>query len=70
MNTVERIQEQVQSLPEPVQQEVLDFVEYLAHKLRREDTRWSEFSLKTALHGLEDETWPEYTKNDFKEQWK
>ena len=32
MTTVEQIQEQVQHLPEPLQQEVLDFVEYLRLK--------------------------------------
>ncbi len=69
MTTVERIYEQVQSLPEPLQQEVLDFVEYLAHKLRREDTQWSQFSLQAALRGLEDEVWPEYTEAALKEKW-
>lgn len=48
MTTVERIQEQVQHLPEPLQQEVLDFVEYLRlkqtkHQRRtaKQDTAWS-----------------------------
>jgi hypothetical protein len=69
MKTADRIHEQVQGLPESVQREVLNFVEYLAHKLRQEDTRWSEFSLKTALRGLEDDVWPEYAEDDLKEKW-
>ena len=32
MNTLVRIAEQTQKLPEPLQQEVLDFIEFLQHK--------------------------------------
>jgi len=48
MTTIERIQEQVQHLSEPLQQEVLDFVEYLRLKqvkhqrpTAQQDTTWS-----------------------------
>jgi hypothetical protein len=48
MTTVERIQKQVQHLPEPLQQEVLDFVEYLRLKQTlvqgsraQRDTTWT-----------------------------
>jgi hypothetical protein len=47
----------------------LDFVEYLAHKLRQEETAWSHLSLKTAMEGMEHETWPEYREEDFVEKW-
>ena len=70
MKTVDRIYERVQVLPESVQQEVLDFVENLAHKLRQKEMHWSELSLKAALHGLEDDVWPEYGEEDFKEKWR
>ena len=32
MNTLVRIAEQTQKLPEPLQKEVLDFIEFLQHK--------------------------------------
>lgn len=41
MTISERIQEKLRGLPEPPQREVLDFVEYLAHKRRKEDDEWS-----------------------------
>jgi len=63
------IHDKVQTFPELMQREVLDFVEYLAQKRRQEDTGWTAFSLKAALRGLENETWPEYGPQDFKEQW-
>ena len=41
MNTADRIHEQVQHLPEPLQKAVLHFVEYLIRKPRREDDEWA-----------------------------
>jgi len=69
MTISERIQERLRGLPEPTQREVLDFVEYLAHKLRKEDDEWSRLSVTAALRGLEEETWPQYNEADFKEKW-
>lgn len=69
METADHIYEQVRALPEPLRREVLDFVEYLARKLREEDTGWSELSLRAALRGLEGEAWPEYGEEDLKEKW-
>ena len=69
MNTAERIHEQVQHLPEPAQQIVLDFVEQLAQRLRQEDLDWVISSLQAALSGMEDDIWPEYGEADFKERW-
>lgn len=69
MNIADRINEQVQALPERMQEEVLNFVGYLSHKLLQEDRRWSEFSMRSALRGMEDEEWPEYSEEDFKEKW-
>ena len=69
MSTADRIHEEVQHLPEPLQEEVLHFVEYLIRKPRQEDDEWATWSLQSALRGLEDEVWPEYNDEDFKERW-
>ena len=63
------IQEKVKFLPEPMQQEVLDFVDYLLQRSKQEDVLWSKLSLRWALRGLEDEQWPEYDVQDLKETW-
>ena len=69
MNTADRIHEQVQHLPEPAQQTVLDFVEQLTRRLRQEDHDWAAWSLQAAVWGTEDDIWPEYDEADFKEKW-
>ncbi|MGH7255380.1 MAG: DUF2281 domain-containing protein [Nitrospirales bacterium] len=69
MTISERIHEKLSSLPEPLQQEVLDFIEYLTQKLRKEDEQWTELSVAAALRGLEGDTWPEYNEGDLKEKW-
>jgi hypothetical protein len=69
MKTSDAINKKVHELPEPLQREVLDFVEYLAGKQAKEDSDWSVFSLTSALRGLENETWPEYGEEDIKEKW-
>lgn len=56
MTLAERISDQLKSLPEVSQREVLDFVEFL--KLRhgdRDTGDWGRFSLEQALRGMEDE---------------
>jgi hypothetical protein len=65
MTETERIIEYIRVLPESVQQEVLDFAEYLGHKTQ-EDSEWSSLSLTHAMRGMEVEDSP-YTKNDLKE---
>ena len=69
MKTSDAINKKLSILPEPLQREVLDFVEYLASKHGRENKDWSAFSLACALRGLEDEPWPEYGEKDIKEKW-
>ncbi len=59
----------VKSLSEPAQREVLDYVEYLELKSRKDDQEWSEISLRTALRGIETESWPEFGPDDVKERW-
>jgi hypothetical protein len=69
MKTAEVIYQKVKALPESSQGEVLDFVEYLTHKLRREDATWSEMSLSNALRGMENDVWPDYDEKALKEHW-
>jgi len=69
MAIAELVQEKVKLLPEPIQREVLDFVDYLLQKSRQEDVLWSTLSLRWALRGLEDEEWPEYDAQGLKEKW-
>ncbi len=69
MNTVDRIHEQVQHLPESAQQTVLDFIQQLSQRLRQEDCGWGSWSRQAALWGIEGDMWPEYGEVDFKEKW-
>ncbi|MDR3714189.1 MAG: DUF2281 domain-containing protein [Puia sp.] len=67
------IVERVQRLPEPLQAEVLDFVEFLLAKTsekagKEANRRWMGFSLQSALRGMENE--PElYADKDLKERF-
>ncbi len=68
MDIVERIIEELKSIPESAQSEVLDFVEYLKSKKSRkeEDSEWPRFSLDSAMRGIEEEPSP-YDIKDIKE---
>ena len=56
MNLADKISQKVQALPAEKQAEILDFVDFLEKKLTRaEEQAWSEFSLASAMRGLEDE---------------
>ena len=63
------IHDRVESLPEPAQTAVLDFVDFLLFKFKEEEAVWSQFSLTSALRGLEDEEWPEYGGDELTERW-
>ena len=72
MTIDEMIQESVQKLPADKKAEVLDFVGYLLTKteqdnVRLDDVNWSRLSLTAAMRGMEDETEPEYSREDLKE---
>jgi hypothetical protein len=74
MLTVEKINREMQKLPEPLQNEVLDFVEFLLHKSQggvsqKEEREWNHFSLKSAMKGMEDDVFPEYSESDYIEKW-
>ncbi len=68
MTTAEQVYSQLQLLPETAQRTVLDFVEFLAQKQAQDELMWSTFSVASALRGLEEDEWPEYTEDDFKER--
>ena len=69
MITAERIHEQVQKLPEPLQAEILDFIEFLMQRqsVRKQNSDWSNHSLATAMRDIEED--PIYDESDLKERW-
>jgi len=74
MIVADAIYESVQKLPQPLQAEVLDFVEFLLLRAERaagieEEKTWGTLSLDLAMHGMEDEETPEYTLADLKERF-
>ncbi|MBN1848588.1 MAG: DUF2281 domain-containing protein [Deltaproteobacteria bacterium] len=60
MTTLEKIIENLKTMPESAEAEVLDYAEYLIFKegLEDESYRWSEFSLDSAMHGVAEEPSP------------
>lgn len=66
MNLEEKIIQYIQELPEAKKAEVLDFVEYLKNKAEERD--WSDFSLSSAMRGMENESAP-YSLEDLKESF-
>lgn len=66
MSLEEKIIRYIQELPESKKAEVLDFVEYLRSKTEERD--WSEFSLTSAMSGMENEVSP-YSLEDIKESF-
>lgn len=70
MTLVQKIYQKVQSLPEPVQAEILDFIEFVDRKKSHlSDADWKTFSLSSAMRGMEDEPFPEYTDHDLKDEF-
>jgi len=66
MSLEEKIIQYIQELPEAKKSEVLDFVEYLRNKAEERD--WSDFSLSSAMRGMENEVVP-YSLEDLKESF-
>jgi len=66
MSLEEKIIRYIQELPESKKAEVLAFVEYLRDKTEESD--WSEFSLTSAMSGMENEVSP-YSLKDIKESF-
>ena len=70
MTVSERIYQEVKKLPEPLQAEVLDFVQHLTSKAEREaesDGSLRNLSLSLAMRGMEEEDTPDYSMEDLKE---
>lgn len=73
MQVSEKIQKYTEKLPEQLQGEVLDFVEYLLNKWKQEkdeNIEWTTLSMQMMMRGMEDETAPEYTRADLKESFR
>ena len=71
MVIVEKIQATVQKLPEPLQAEALNYIEYLLAKWERDasedsNSTESQLSLALAMRGIEDEDAPDYSMDDLK----
>lgn len=66
MNLDEKIFSQVRELPETKKAEVLEFLNFLITK--NDDKDWSDFSLSSAISGMEDEASP-YSFDDIKESF-
>jgi hypothetical protein len=66
MSLEEKIVQYIQELPEAKKAEVLDFVKYLSSKA--EERNWSDFSLSSAMRGMENEITP-YSLEDLKESF-
>ena len=70
MTTLEKIVENLKTMPESAQTEVLDFVEYLKSKEDRggDGYQWGQFSLDFAMRGIAEEPSP-YGVQDIKEKF-
>jgi hypothetical protein len=75
MTVTDKIYQRVRILPEPMQAQVLDFVEFLLSKSEADsednlqdmdNLEWSNLSLAMAMRGMEDEEEP-YSMADLKE---
>ncbi len=71
MALTEKIQHYVEKLPASEQAELLDYVKRLSARKKRStvgkaEESWHEFSLSSALRGMEDEASPEYSAADLK----
>jgi hypothetical protein len=77
MLVTEKIQSNLQRLPASLQQEVLDFVEFLLTKAeltasRQEEVEWSRAALAQAMREMDEEEGaeaPVYTFRDLKERY-
>jgi len=73
MTTTEAILQHLKTLPNSAQREVLDFVQFLESRRkelpeREEDLVWSDFSLTSAMRGMENEE-TLYSLADIKESF-
>lgn len=62
LKNIDRICDEMKTLTEPAQLQVLEFVALLKLRLREEDTDWSNLSLATAMRDMQGDVWPEYSE--------
>ena len=68
MSLAEKVIEKIKSLPEDKQTEILHFIDFISKKVKEEERKqWSEFSLTSAMRGLETED-TLYSLEDIKEK--
>ncbi len=69
MTLDEKIYQYVQKLPRSLQEELLDYVEYLVMKTEQQERpEWQSFSLASAMRGIEDEV-VSYDLSDLRESF-
>ena len=69
MTLDEKIHQYVQKLPRSLQEELLDFVEYLVMKAEQQEQRgWMSLSLSSAMRDMEDES-VSYSLADLRESF-
>jgi hypothetical protein len=69
MTLDEKIHQYVQKLPRSLQEELLDYVEYLAMKAeKQEQEEWESFSLSSAMRDMENES-VSYSLADLRESF-
>ena len=67
MNLTNKIIENISVLPESKQMQLLDLAEYLRAKAEKDENKeWTDFSLATAMRGIEEEEIL-YSMHDLKE---
>jgi len=73
MSLIELISSHSSQLPETLQKEVLDFIDFLNTKRiieSKENAHFAQFSLSQALKDTESEDFSNYEMVKFKEKWK
>jgi arsenate reductase-like glutaredoxin family protein len=69
MTIEEKIIQYIHELPEHEKAELLDFIDYLKTKGERKEMKeWAQFSLSSAMRGMETEDTP-YSLDDLKESF-
>ena len=68
MSLAQRIVKRLEKLPESIQSEVLDFIDFIDSR-KGADSAWKDLSISSAMRGMEDELSPEYTTGDLKEKF-
>lgn len=68
MSLTQRIVKKLEKLPESIQSEVLDFIDFMDSR-KGADSDWKDLSISSAMRGMEDESSPEYTTRDLKEKF-